>query len=163
MTDFTANELTRIINKIPETDPTTPEYHYLLQSLEIFANISESVEQLMDTIYSYSNEPPEDGKIVKVEFRPSPELMQQVADMTQAEDEPSDEPEESFLTSGPTGAPAPETEVADVVDLVTVRAALRDAKKRGVDIKELIQSFGATNLTDLPAEKYGELMKKLEE
>lgn len=160
MTEFTANELTRIINKIPETDPTTPEYHYLLQSLEIFANISESVEQLMDTIYSYQDEPPEDGKIVKVEFRPSPELMQQVADMAQAEDEPSDEP---FLTSGPTGAPAPETEVADVVDLVTVRAALRDAKKRGVDIKELIQSFGATNLTDLPAERYGELMKKLEE
>jgi len=160
MTEFTANELTRIINKIPETDPTTPEYHALLHSLECFANISESLESLMGDIYAYYDEPPEDGKIVKVEFRPSPELMQQVADMTQAEDEPSDEP---FLTSGPTGAPAPETEVADVVDLVTVRAALRDAKKRGVDIKELIQSFGATNLTDLPAEKYGELMKKLED
>jgi len=163
MTTFTANELTRIINKIPETDPTTSAYHALLHSLECFANISESLESLMGDIYAYYDEPSEDGKIIKVEFRPSPELMQQVADMTQAEDEPSDEPEESFLTPGPTGAPAPETEVADVVDLVTVRAALRDAKKRGVDIKELIQSFGATNLTDLPAEKYGELMKKLEE
>lgn len=160
MTDFTANELTRIINKIPETDPTTTEYHILLQSLECFAGIADSIEEVMAQL---PDDEPEDGKIIKVEFRPSPELMQQVADMAQAENEPSDEPEESFLTPGPTGAPAPETEVADVVDLVTVRAALRDAKKRGVDIKELIQSFGATNLTDLPAEKYGELMKKLED
>ena len=160
MTNFTANELTRIINKIPETDPTTTEYHILLQSLECFAGIADSIEEVMAQL---PDDEPEDGKIIKVEFRPSPELMQQVADMAPAENEPSDEPEESFLTPGPTGAPAPETEVADVVDLVTVRAALRDAKKRGVDIKELIQSFGATNLTDLPAEKYGELMKKLEE
>lgn len=157
MTEFTANELTRIINKIPETDPTTTEYHILLQSLECFAGIADSIEEVMAQL---PDDEPEDGKIVKVEFRPSPELMQQVADMAQAGNEPSDEP---FPAPGPTGAPAPETEVADVVDLVTVRAALRDAKKRGVDIKELIQSFGATNLTDLPAGKYGELMKKLED
>lgn len=157
MTEFTANELTRIINKIPETDPTTTEYHILLQSLECFAGIADSIEEVMAQL---PDDEPGDGKIIKVEFRPSPELMQQVADMAQAEDEPSDEP---FPTPGPTGAPAPETPVTDAVDLVTVRAALRDAKKRGVDIKELIQSFGATNLTDLPAERYGELMKRLEE
>ena len=173
MTEFTANELTRIINKIPETDPTTPEYHYLLQSLEIFANISESVEQLMDTIYSYYDEPPEDGKIVKVEFRPSPELMQQVADMTQAENEPSDEPEESFPADGSSGEETPETKMADVVEteeteparvweMTEVRAALVEARRKGVNVSALLREFGVENFGAFPAGKYGELMQRLE-
>jgi hypothetical protein len=173
MTEYVASELRRIIGKIPETDPATMEYHVLLQSLEIFANISESVEQLMDTIHSYSDEPPEDGKIIKVEFRPSPELMQQVADMTQAEDEPSDEPEESFLTTGPTGSPAPETKMADVVEteeteparvweMTEVRAALVEARRKGVNVSALLREFGVENFGAFPAGKYGELMKRLE-
>ena len=39
---------------------------------------------------------------------------------------------------------------------------MREAKKRGVDIVEIVKSFGATNLTDLDPAKYGELMKRLE-
>lgn len=147
MTTFVQNELARIIGKIPETDPTTAEYHILLQSLECFAGIADSIEEVMAQL---PDDEPEEGKIIKVEFRPPAVEVEPEAEQD------TDEPSESEVSTQPV---MEET----TYDLVTVRAALREAKKRGVDIKEVVQSFGATNLTDLPADKYGELMKKLEE
>lgn len=158
MTDYTASELRRIIGMIPTVDPTTTEYHILLQSLECFAGIADSVEEIMAEIGEVE---PVEGQIIRVEFRPEL-LKQQMQEEAEAE-------EESFSTDGEAGAQTPETPVVDqpveetTYDLVTVRQAMRDAKKRGVDIVALIKDLGATNLTDLPAEKYGELMKKLEE
>ena len=151
MNQYTANEFFRILAVITETDPTTQEYHIALQSLECFVGIADSIEEIMEQIAQGRGEESDlEGKIVKIEVDPKA-LKQQV------QEEPAEEPDPE-----PAAEPAAELEPAETYDLVTVRAAMREAKKRGVDIKELIQSFGATNLTDLPAEKYGELMKKLE-
>lgn len=149
MNQYTANEFSRILAVITETDPTTTEFHIALQSLECFAGIAESIEEIMEQIAQETGEEPNiEGKIIKIEF--NPEALKQ-----QAQEEPVEETE-------PDPEPAAEPEPTETYDIVTVRAAMRDAKKRGVDIVEIVKSFGATNLTDLDPSKYPELMKKLE-
>lgn len=149
MTDYTASEFRRLISMIPTVDPTTTEYHILLQSLECFAGIADSIEELMAEIGDVE---PVEGQIIHVEFRP--ELLKQQMQEEQVQ--------EAEVKEVETQTQEAEPEQETTYDLVTVRQAMRDAKKRGVDIVALIKDLGATNLTDLPAEKYGELMKKLE-
>lgn len=151
MNQYTASEFSRILTVIAETDPTTTEYHIALQSLECFAGIADSIEEIMEQITQETGEEPDlEGKIVKIEFNPEA-LKQQAQEALAEKTEPVPEP-----------AADPEPEPETTYDIVTVRAAMRDAKKRGVDIVEIVKSFGATNLTDLDPSKYAELMKKLE-
>ena len=148
MNQYTANEFSRILAVITETDPTTTEYHIALQSLECFAGIADSIEEIMEQITQETGEEPDlEGKIIKIEFKPEAlkQAREELAEETEPDPEPSADPE-------PT----------ETYDIVTVRAAMREAKKRGVDIVEIVKSFGATNLTDLDPSKYAELMKKLE-
>lgn len=65
----------------------------------------------------------------------------------------NDEPEESRKE---------ETGEEQAYTLVDVRAKLGELQKAGKRdrVKELIHSFGADRLTDVPEEKYGELMQK---
>lgn len=149
MNQYTANEFSRILAVITETDPTTTEYHIALQSLECFAGIADSIEEIIEQIAQETGEEPDlEGKIIKIEF--SPEALKQAQEETAEETESDPEP-------------AADPEPTETYDIVTVRAAMRDAKKRGVDIVEIVKSFGASNLTDLDPSKYAELMKKLEE
>lgn len=182
MNDFIRDEYRRIINLIPQTDPATPNYHCLLQSLECFAGISDVVEELL---YMLDDA---DGKIVKVDFHPP------VVDLTGGcgedcatcdncssnctEDATAGEDADEAEVSEPASAeveeaPAPpekedsssDEDDAEAVtyDLVTVRKALIDARKGGADIKAILKSVGASNLTDLPPDKYGAVMAKLKE
>jgi len=61
-------------------------------------------------------------------------------------------------------APAP-TEPAPVVTLVQVRARLSELSSEGKKeaIKKLMADFGVSKLTEVPEEKYGELMSAAEE
>lgn len=81
--------------------------------------------------------------------------LQDAATSSETKPEPKQKPEP---------APEPET-AAPPVTLEQVRtklAALAQAGKQA-QVKELLQSFGATKLTDVPAEKYPELLAKAEE
>lgn len=140
MTLFTAGELQRIIQQLPFTDPATEKYTILLHNLERLACDVETIDTVMEELARYE----EESKIIKVDFRPEGCV------------EPSEpvepvKPVQSVQESG-----------ADI-DLPTVRAALREAKKNGADIREILREFGATNTADLAPEKYAAVMKKLEE
>lgn len=69
--------------------------------------------------------------------------------------------------SEPTPDPAPETatESASTVTLEEVRAKLAKLSQAGkqAQVKALITQFGASKLTEIPAEKYAELMSAAEE
>lgn len=60
--------------------------------------------------------------------------------------------------------PKPEQKTEPVIPLETVRAKLAALSREGKQsqVKALISEFGATKLTDIPAEKYGELLKAAE-
>lgn len=62
----------------------------------------------------------------------------------------------------PEPEPEPETETPSY-SMVEVRTALGEARRRGVNVAELVRSFGVNNFTAIPAGSYPELMRKLEE
>ena len=202
MKEFIREEYRRIIDLIPQTDPATPNYHCLLQSLEFFAGISDVVEELL---YMLDDA---DGKIVKVDFHPpvvdltggcgedcatcdncssnctesatagedcatcdncSSNSTESVtagenADEAEASEPASAEVEEAPGPSEKEDSSSDEGDAEAVTyDLVTVRKALIDARKGGADIKAILKSVGASNLTDLPPDKYGAVMAKLKE
>ena len=161
MTEYVASELRRIIGKIPETDPATMEYHVLLQSLEIFANISESLEELMARV---DEETLSEGES-KVVLHPM--LERALAEKANETEDFPPEDETPFPAGGEAETPAPEETVAVPVEektyeMTEVRAALVEARRKGVNVSALLREFGVENFGAFPAGKYGELMKRLE-
>lgn len=163
MTEYTANEMRRLIGMIPETDPTTTDYHILLQSLECFAGISDSIEEIMAEI---EYEPPAAEDVTKVTLHPALEkALSEKADKTP--DEPKKLEAVSFKEFMEQDIPEPEeaqpeqTEPARVWEMTEVRAALVEARKKGVNVSALLREFGVENFGAFPAGKYDELMKRL--
>ena len=185
MNGFIATELQRIIEAIPKTDPTSTDYHILLQSLECFAGIAELIEEVQDQILS-------EGKIISVEFRaPQGGAHPDVEDKVKAEDHPLEpgspfgveavkmsdfvardipKPEgydEEFKDEAEWQAEAMANDQlykeksAKTYDMTEVRAALVEARKRGINVTALLREYGVENFGAFPAGKYGELMDRL--
>lgn len=153
-----ASELNRMLLRQKELDPSTPEYSTLLRNIELLAGTADLYIDIMDYLAQAGMQCEED-RITQVTVAPF--VAQAIQE--RAEEETKTEAPENVVEFPPVDEPPFETDAApESYTLVDVRAALRDAKLRGVNIKELVQSFGATNLTDLDPAKYGELMKKLE-
>lgn len=74
--------------------------------------------------------------------------------MTGGKEEPAETEEEEKAAD-----PKTEEPVYTLVDVRAVLAGLQKSGKRE-QIKALLQSFGAARLSDIPEEKYGELMQK---
>lgn len=136
-----ANELVRMLDRQKELDPATPEYTQLCTNMEIMVRCADMYLDIFEYLGAAGRLPTpfDEPEITQVTLHP--ELVKAMQEKAEEE--------------------ASQTVVE--FSLIRVRAALRDAKKRGVDIAGVIKSFGASNLTDLPVEKYPELMKKLEE
>lgn len=145
MTEFTGAELNRLIQLLPITDPTSEEYSRLLYNVEKLACCVETIDTVLE------------------ELMPAPDNIVAITSAATPDEEGAAE------DTRPGAGEAEEEASAEVVELPSVtytlaqvRAALIVAKKQGVDIKALINGCGAANLSDLPAEKYAELMKRLE-
>ena len=144
MTEFTAKELNRLIQMLPETDPSTSAYHNLLYSLEHLACNVEAIDMILGEIDMVNR------GIVRVEFAPF------------GKNEPADNVVDINTVKSADPAPA-EEKPAPEIDLITVRKAMKAAKQRGVDIVRVVQELGGKNLTDLSPDQWPALMKKLEE
>ena len=155
MTEYVANELRRILEYIPITDPTTTDYHILLQSLECFAGIADTIEAALEQI----GDAPVEGKILHVEFR-MPEGGPRPVAETKEEVEHPPVDESPFPEESEASEPA---QVSQTYTMVEVRAALVEARKRGVNVAALLREFGVENFGAFPAGKYGELMERLKE
>lgn len=88
---------------------------------------------------------------VPEEVQPEPVTPEIVSEQVQPESEPEpDRPE-----TGDDEEPAFKME--------EVRAALAKARGRGVNVSEIIRSFGADNFQQIPKNQYGAIMAKLTE
>lgn len=153
LNEFILTELRRIVDLIPQTNPASCDYHILLQSLECFAAMAETVENVLDLVEDLDDN---EGKIISVRFVPPP-----VEEM--AEPEPTTEPETQDPEPTPfaEAAQISEEEPAKTYDMAEVRQALLAARKNGVDPKTILKKVGASNMSDLPPEKYAEVMALL--
>lgn len=149
-----ADELVRMLDRQKQLDPATPEYMQLCTNMELMVRCADLYLDVFEYLQAAGRMPSPFDESTVTQVTLHPELVR-------AMQEKAEEEQDTRPGPGEVEEEAPQTVVE--FSLIQVRAALRDAKKRGVDIVELIKSCGASNLTDLPAEKYGELMKKLEE
>ena len=153
MTEFSKNELLRLVDKIPETDPTTTAYHVLMQSVECFNSLALTVDEILAL---------RDG------VTPSQEQAIGVNNTNvvpfTAPDFPADTkdevPEGCLRVVVPrTDEPAPPAPPS--LSASDVRKLLVEARGRGVNVKEVLKGFGADSFQALPADKYAALAEAL--
>lgn len=160
MTEFSKNELLRLVDKIPETDPTTTAYHVLMQSIECYNALALTVDEIL----ALRDKPVLEPRMEQVTG------VNNVVPFT-APDFPAETPEEQeghevaeLVKKVVEAQPAPPPEKAEEKTYTSpeVRKALVDARGKGVNVKEILAGFGAENFQALPASKYGALMEALE-
>lgn len=141
--EYLKAEVRRLLKTLPTVNPASYDYCQLLSNLEMVLGSSDLIGLALSE--SGYDVPAEDQPGVLTDKAPEPE----------PEPEPVPEPE-------PATEPEPETETPSY-SMVEVRTALGEARRRGVNIAELVRSFGVNNFTAIPAGSYPELMRKLEE
>lgn len=151
MTEFSKNELLRLVDKIPETDPTTTAYHVLMQSIECYNALALTVDEIIALRDEAAHEDlMEQRGLVKQQAEKIKEIAQDNVVPFEATDFPAETPEEKKPE------PAPPTLSAS-----DVRKLLVEARGRGVNVKEVLKGFGADSFQALPADKYDALAEAL--
>jgi hypothetical protein len=143
MTEFVKKEFLRLIDLLDQTDPRSQEYLTLLHSIECFDSMANSIDEI-DKLRSLDvlEDRIEEQKIVADQAAKVAEIAKDNVVPFTAPDFPAEE---------------------KTYEASEVRKALVDAKGNGVNVKEILGSFGAENFGALPAAKYGELMARLQE
>lgn len=157
MKQFLKDEFSRLVGKLPETDPASPDYHTLLRSIEYLDGMSATIEELL------SMDEESEDRVELAEPIPFPKPSIDPADPVPvpAPIEPPVEKEEAEEpTEEPTEAQAEEEEEI-VYSASDVRKALVQAKARGADVKEILAMFGVDSFQSLPAAKYGKVMEAI--
>ena len=163
MTEFSKQELLRLVDRIPETDPTSPAYHMLMQSIECFNSLALTVDEIIALRDAQAYEDlMEQRGLVKQQAEKVKEIAQDNVVPFTAPAAPWDE----VASTSPTVPvePAVENKTAEEKTYAAsdVRKALVEVKAKGVDVKEVLSEFGVTDFRALPAAKYGQLMARLE-
>lgn len=168
MTEFSKNELLRLVDRIPETDPTSPAYHMLMQSIECYNSLALTVDEIIALRDEDAHEDlMEQRGLVKQQAEKVKEIAQDNVVPFTAPAAPWDE----VASTSPTVPVEPAVEEKTAEDKTVeektyaasdVRKALVEVKAKGVDVKEVLSEFGVTDFRALPAAKYGQLMARLE-
>lgn len=156
MTEFMRDELNRLVQKIPVTDPCTSEYHVLLRSIEYLDSMGPTIEEILAEVFEAAVA--EDLGAEKLDVKDGAELISAIKAREEGKVVPFTAPE--FPEDPPEDKPAEQEE--KTYDPSEVRKALVDAKKKGVDIKVILAKVGVDNFQAVPAAKYGTIMKELE-
>ena len=135
MTDFVRDELSRVVKTLPETDPRTSEYHILLRSIEMLDSIGMTIDEIV-------------------------KCNEDCTDCAECEESKADDKVIGF----PPPAPEPhETEEEVELTSAEVRAKLASARRAGVNVAGIIKDMGVDNFTALPAGRYAELLKRIDD
>lgn len=154
MQSFVMEELGRLIDLIPETDPRSPDYQMLLRSIECLDAMGQTINEIQQARIDEAirEDQQENAKVIPFTAPEFPE---------EPPDDPMDEAVKS-TTVAENATTAPTTE-AKTYSSSDVRKALVDARGKGADVKAILAKVGADNFQGVPAAKYGELMDALAE
>lgn len=136
-TPFIASELKRMLDTQQALDPSSDAYYRVMINLERLLQCEELYEAALNAVGETS--PSEVFAEAKVVEFPG-------VDTTPFETAP---------------APAPAVEETAEYKMEDVRAALVEARRKGMNVTELLKEFGVENFSAFPAGKYGELMARL--
>lgn len=155
------NEIDRTAEKLKTLDPETKEYAQLVSAMrslgfaqsELSAGVRPIEGGMRNPNVEKSNGSKKRAeKPAKAEAEPAP------AETPQSEPEPEEEtpPEEATAAEAVSEKEKPE------ISLLEVRAALTEARKKGVDVNALIRESGYPNLSSVPPEYYPTLLAGIE-
>lgn len=144
MNQFLKEEFARLVGRLPQTDPASPDYHVLLRSLEYLDGMSSTIEAVI--------------ALDKVEAE---DIAEPIPVPAPVEPPIEKESEPTAPVETPTAEPAVEEEEEIVYSASDVRKALVQAKARGADVKQVLAMFGVDSFQSLPASKYGKVMEAI--
>ncbi len=158
-----ASELQRMLVRQTELDPSSVEYSNLLRNIEVLAGTAELYIDIMDYLKDAGMFSEEPEKIVQVVVHPEiAKAMHEAADDHPVEGSPFPDPEKEAPSKVVELHPVKDEAAQKSYEMTEVRAALVEARKKGVNVSALLKEFGVENFGAFPAGKYGELMKRLE-
>lgn len=167
MTEFMRDELNRLVQKIPETDPCSQEYHVLLRSIEYLDSMGSTIEEILAQVFEA--EVAEDLGAEKLDVKEGAELISAIKSKTEGKVVPFTAPDfpeaaeaetPAEIKSVPESAESP-SEPAKTYSSSDVRKAVVDARLRGVDTAELFKKYGSETFQGVPEARYPDLMKDL--
>lgn len=155
---FVAAEMTRMIVRQSELDPASYDYRQLMENLSILAGSAEAYEDIEQYLSMAAK------GIVSIDIYPEGK-MEAEAPVS----DPSDKTCQVAAVTAPVKEPDPEpapkadpsADPGKTYEMTDVRAALVDARRKGVNVTELLKEFGVENFSAFPAGRYGELMQRL--
>ena len=148
-TEFSWKELQRLIELIPQTDPTTHAYGTLLESIERYGAIMKFVDWYLSV------------KQPKPEPQPKPQRPTDIPESNIIQFTPATSVKEEFveqIKEAPEAVPE--------YDPAAIRSLLSKARaaKKIPNLKEWINTnFGVDGFAAIPAKRYPEVMDKLKE
>lgn len=153
-TEFSWKELQRLIELIPQTDPTTHAYGTLLESIERYGAIMKFVDWYLSV------------KQPKSEPQPKPQRPTDIPESNIIQFTPPTSEAEKFEEPEPTPDPEPEEKDTTEYDPAVVKSLITKARadKKIPSAKAWIQeNWGVDGFSAIPASKYSEVMAKLKE
>ena len=158
MTEFSKNELLRLVDKIPETDPTSTAYHVLMQSIECFNSLALTVDEIIALRDEDAHDDlVEQRGLVKQQAK---FISDNVVELKAAID-PEKVPVHP-IPEVPTPEPAPAPKEVATVSAADARKKLVEARTKGINVRNVLSGFGVENFQQLPADKYTALVDALE-
>ena len=149
-----------MLSRQKELPVESMEYSQLMTNMEILARTSDMYSDIAD-FFSLA-----DQGIQKIEFFPDGKEVSEpyVEEPKQFETEAAQVSSGGQDTNADETTPEKDTNAAPekTYEMAEVRAALVAARRRGVNVTELLKEYGVDNFGAFPAGKYGELMKRLE-
>ena len=142
-TEFSWKELQRLIELIPQTDPTTHAYGTLLESIERYGAIMKFVDWYLSVKQPKPEPQPEVPVDNIIQFTPATSVKEELVE--QIKEAPEAVPE---------------------YDPAAIRSLLSKARaaKKIPNLKEWINTnFGVDGFAAIPAKRYPEVMDKLKE
>ncbi len=143
--EHVAGELRRMLDLQKTLPPESGEYAQLMRNMEVLVDTVEMYESI-GQFFEFA----ETG-ITKIEITPGG------VPATEDTDEPYVEEPKQFEGEAAQVSSEPEK----TYDMAEVRAALVAARRRGVNVTEILKEYGVDNFGAFPAGKYGELMERL--
>jgi hypothetical protein len=176
MTEFMRDELNRLVQKIPVTDPCSQEYHVLLRSIEYLDSMGATIEEILAQVFEaqvFEDQVTDDLAAEKLDVKEGAELISAIKARADGKVVPFTAPEfpeaaeaetpaeQEEIKSVPESAESPSEPTTKTYSASDVRKAVVDARLRGVDTAPLFRKYGAEFFQGVPESRYPDLLRDL--
>ena len=163
-------EIKRLIEKLHELEPGSLEYSGILADLEQLVRVRRNMDfnsefvtpgELPANVPEKADDPKPVPPVEKANQTEATPVNEELSKKEPAVEEAASE---KAPAEAPKKTPGKKTETEQPkLEAAFVRGELAKARRKGVNVTEIVTSFGVDNFKDIPAERYPEILEKLKE